>query len=64
MPVKELELDELGLQSLDEFDLDVRITVAPRTGVHMDGWTTYTTCLAITECIPCKTGTTKSCLHC
>lgn len=35
----------------DDFDLDIRISVAPETTPE-DGWTTYTTCMATCTCGP------------
>jgi hypothetical protein len=48
----------------EDFDLDLRITVAPDgTGVgqpRMDGWTTYTTCMLTCDC-PINSSPTDSC---
>jgi hypothetical protein len=49
----------------EDFDLDLRITVAPDgTGVgqpRMDGWTTYTTCHPTCGSCNCGSSPTDSC---
>lgn len=52
------------VDAVDEFDLDIRVSM-PNVGVPMmDGWTTYTTCHATCEGCGCATSDSGSCAGC